>query len=132
MDPRSGFCKSNSVFYSKRNPTPLPPNQYLDVTTFISSKAHHGKVAFIDAATGRHVTFSEHWRAVDSVASCLSDMGIRKGHVILLLSPNSILFPIVCFAVMSLGAVITTTNPLNTHREIAMQIADSKPVLVSL
>ena len=30
---------------------------------------------------------------------------------------------------MSLGAIITTTNPLNTTREIAKQVADSKPVL---
>ncbi|KAF2324757.1 hypothetical protein GH714_016663 [Hevea brasiliensis] len=29
---------------------------------------------------------------------------------------------------MSLGAIITTTNPLNTPREIAKQIADSKPL----
>ncbi|KAH7567048.1 hypothetical protein JRO89_XS07G0010400 [Xanthoceras sorbifolium] len=129
VDRRSGFCKSNSIFYSKRSPVPLPPNQYLDVTTFISSRAHHGKIAFIDAATGHHLTFSELWLAVDSVAECLSDMGIRKGHVVLLLSPNSIFFPIVCLAVMSLGAVITTTNPLNTPGEIAKQIADSKPVL---
>jgi OPC-8:0 CoA ligase-1 len=56
-------------------------------------------------------------------------MGIRKGHVILLLSPNSIFFPIVCLSVISLGAVVTTTNPLNTPREIAKQIADSNPKL---
>ncbi|GAV72171.1 AMP-binding domain-containing protein/DUF4009 domain-containing protein [Cephalotus follicularis] len=31
---------------------------------------------------------------------------------------------------MSLGAIITTTNPLNTPREIAKQIADSNPKLV--
>lgn len=30
---------------------------------------------------------------------------------------------------MSLGAIITTTNPLNTKNEISKQIADSKPVL---
>ncbi|KAH9693715.1 4-coumarate--CoA ligase-like 5 [Citrus sinensis] len=129
IDSRSGFCKSNSIFYSKRKPVSLPPNESLDVTTFISSRAHHGRTAFIDAATGRHLTFSELWRAVDSVSTCLSDMGIRKGHVILLLSPNSIFFPVVCLAVMSLGAIITTTNPLNTKQEIAKQIADSKPVL---
>ncbi|KAJ0026144.1 hypothetical protein Pint_09272 [Pistacia integerrima] len=129
VDPRSGFCKSNSIFYSKRKPIPLPQNHSLDVTAYISSRPHHGKTAFIDATTGRQITFSELWRAVDSVATCLSDMGIRKGHVILLLSPNSIFFPVVCLAVMSLGAIITTTNPLNTPREIAKQIADSKPVL---
>ncbi|XVE56253.1 hypothetical protein DITRI_Ditri03aG0223600 [Diplodiscus trichospermus] len=31
---------------------------------------------------------------------------------------------------MSLGAIITTCNPLNTPREIALQMVDSKPVLV--
>ncbi|KAL0351673.1 UNVERIFIED_CONTAM: 4-coumarate--CoA ligase-like 5 [Sesamum calycinum] len=130
IDPRSGFCKPNSTFYSKRKPVPLPSNDSLDVTTFISSAPHNGKIAFIDAATGRQLTFADVWRAVDAVASSLSaDFGIRKGHVVLLLTPNSIYFPIVCLAVMSLGAIITTTNPLNTFREIAKQIADSKPVL---
>lgn len=129
IDPRSGFCKSNSTFYSKRNPIPLPANYSLDVTTFISSRPHHGNVAFIDAATGRQLTFPQFWSAVDSVASSLSDMGIRKGHVILVLSPNSIFFPIIYLSVLSLGAIVTTTNPLNTSREISKQISDSKPVL---
>lgn len=129
IDPRSGFCKSNSTFYSKRNPIPLPANHSLDVTTFISSRPHHGNIAFIDAATGRQLTFAQFWRAVESVASSLSDMGIRKGHVILVLSPNSIFFPIIYLSVLSLGAIVTTTNPLNTSREISKQISDSKPVL---
>ncbi|KAL0325969.1 UNVERIFIED_CONTAM: 4-coumarate--CoA ligase-like 5 [Sesamum radiatum] len=119
IDPRSGFCKANSTFYSKRKPVPLPSNDSLDVTTFISSRAHNGKIAFIDAATGRQLTFADVWRAVDAVASSLSaDFGIRKGHVVLLLTPNSIYFPIVCLAVMSLGAIITTTNPLNTSAKL--------------
>ncbi|GAB4828413.1 4-coumarate--CoA ligase-like 5 [Ancistrocladus abbreviatus] len=129
VDPRSRFCKINSTFYSKRQPILLPPNESLDLTTFISSRSHHGTTAFIDASTGQGITFSDFWRGVDSVSSSLSSMGVRKGHIILLLSPNSILFPIVCLSVMSLGAIITTTNPLNTKSEIAKQIADSKPFL---
>lgn len=129
IDRKSGFCSSNSTFYSKRKPIPLPPNPFLDVTTFISSHSHRGSTALIDASSGLHVPFPELWRSVDSLASRLSAMGIRKGDVVLLLSPNSISFPVVCLAVMSLGAVITTTNPLNTASEIAKQIADSKPVL---
>ncbi|KAG8654513.1 probable CoA ligase CCL5 isoform X2 [Manihot esculenta] len=128
IDPRSGFCRCNSIFYSKRKPYHLPPNYCIDVTTFISSQAHHGKTAFIDASTGHHFSFVDLWKAVDSVATSLFEMGVRKGNVILLLSPNSIFFPVVCLSVMSLGAVITTTNPLNTPREIATQIADSKPL----
>lgn len=129
IDGRSGYCKSNSTFYSKRKPAPLPANETLDVTTFISARAHHGTIAYIDASTGRRLTFSDVWRAVESVSSSLSDFGIRKGDVVLILSPNSIFFPIVCLSVMSLGAIITTTNPLNTNREINKQIANSKPVL---
>lgn len=130
IDPRSGFCSSNSIFYSKRKPLPLPPNNALDVTTFISSRAHRATTAFVDAATARRLTYTQLWRSVEGVAASLSvDMGIRKGNVVLILSPNSIHFPVVCLAVMSLGAIITTTNPLNTTREIAKQIADSKPLL---
>ncbi|XP_055811689.1 probable CoA ligase CCL5 [Solanum dulcamara] len=130
VDPKSGYSPANSTFYSKRKPIPLPANESLDVTTFISSRAHSGKIAFIDATTGRNLTFSDVWNAVESLATSLSvDMSIHKGDVVLLLSPNSIFFPIICLAVMSLGAIITTTNPLNTNNEIAKQIKDSNPVL---
>lgn len=129
VDPRSGFCKSNSIFYSKRKPNPLPPNQHLDITTFLSSHAHHGTVAYIDAITGRQLTYAKLWKSVESVADSLFNLGIRKGNVVLILSPNSIYFPVVCLAVMSLGAIITTSNPLNTAAEIAKQMADSNPVL---
>ncbi|KAL8126401.1 hypothetical protein AgCh_013626 [Apium graveolens] len=129
VDPRSGFCKTNSTFYSKRKPIALPSTQVIDVTTFISSQSHHGNIALIDATSGHQITFSRLWMAVDSVATALSNLRIRKGDVILLLSPNSIYFPIICLSVMSVGAIITTTNPLNTTSEIAKQIADSKPKL---
>ncbi|GER26131.1 4-coumarate--CoA ligase family protein [Striga asiatica] len=130
VDPRSGFCSSTSTFHSKRPPIPLPSTDFIDVATFISSRPHRGRTAFIDAATGRRLTYPDLWRAVDAVSDALaSDFGVRKGHVVLLLTPNSIYFPVVCLAVMSLGAVVTTTNPLNTAAEIAKQIGDSKPVL---
>ncbi|EPS60018.1 hypothetical protein M569_14786, partial [Genlisea aurea] len=130
IDPRSGFCKGNSTFYSKRKPLALPSTDSIDVTTFISSSPHRGEVAFIEASTGRRLTFAQLWKAVDAVAGCLSaEYGLRKGDVVLILSPNSIYFPVVCLAVMSLGAVVTTTNPINTAGEISRQISDSKPVI---
>ncbi|KAL0694982.1 hypothetical protein Bca4012_062162 [Brassica carinata] len=129
-DPRSGFCKSNSTFYSKRNPLGLPANPNLDVTTFISSQPHRGTTAFIDAATGQRLSFSDLWRAVDRVSEYLySEVGLRRGDVILILSPNSFYIPIVCLSAMSLGAVVTTANTLNTAGEISKQVADSNPTL---
>ncbi|KAJ0247740.1 AMP-binding enzyme [Hirschfeldia incana] len=130
IDPRSGFCNANSTFYSKRNPLPLPANISLDVTTFVSSQAHRGTTAFIDAATGHRISFSDLWRAVNRVADCLHrDVGVRRGDVVLVLSPNSISIPVLCLSVMSLGAVVTTANPLNTEGEISRQMADSNPKL---
>ncbi|CAN7042306.1 unnamed protein product [Brassica oleracea var. botrytis] len=131
VDSRSGFCRSNSTFYSKRNPISLPASPSLDVTTFISCQTHRGTTAFIDAATGQRLSFPDLWRAVDRVAECLHrEVGLRRGDVILILSPNSFYIPIVCLAVMSLGAVVTTANTLSTAGEISKQIADSKPTLV--
>lgn len=129
IDRKSGFCDSTSIFHSKREPMSLPPNQHLDVTSFISSQPHRGKTAFVDAVTGRRLGFSELWLGVERVVSCLYALGVRKGNVVIIISPNSILFPIVSLSVMSLGAVITTANPINTPGEISNQIGDSRPVL---
>ncbi|KAJ8437440.1 hypothetical protein Cgig2_031961 [Carnegiea gigantea] len=129
VDPRSGYCATTATFISKRQPVPLPPNTSIDITTFISARPHLNNTAFIDAATGNTLSYSAVWAAVESLSFSLSSMGVKKGHVVLILSPNSIFFPIVCLSVMSLGALITTTNPLNTKHEIAKQVADSKPIL---
>lgn len=130
VDPRSGYCAVTSTFHSKRALLPLPDDDFLDIATFIRSRPHSGHVALIDAATGRRLTYSDLWRAVDAVAAALSVRhGVRKGQVVLLLSPNSILFPVALIAALSLGAVVTTTNPLNTPAEIRKQAADSRPVL---
>ncbi|KAL2463077.1 AMP-dependent synthetase and ligase family protein [Forsythia ovata] len=112
IEPRSGFCKANSTFYSKPKPILLPSNNSLmSQPSYLCDRT----IAFIDASTRRQLSFSDLWRAVDTIATCLSaNMNIHKNDVFLLLSPNSIYFPIVCLFVMSLCAIITTMNPLNT------------------
>ncbi|KAK9129304.1 hypothetical protein Sjap_009791 [Stephania japonica] len=130
IDPKNGFCASNSIFYSKRPPMPFPADPSLDIATFVSAQPHHGTTAFIDACSGHRLSFQNLWDSVHSLSHSLSSLlGIRKGHVVLLLSPNSISFPIICLSVLSLGAIISTTNPVNTPQEISSQIQDSKPVL---
>ncbi|CAN6801478.1 unnamed protein product [Brassica oleracea] len=48
------------------------------------------------------------------LATTFIDTATATGHVVLILSPNSIYFPVVSLAVMSLGAVVITANTLNT------------------
>ncbi|KAL6907694.1 hypothetical protein ACP4OV_002733 [Aristida adscensionis] len=131
VDARSGYCAATRSFRSKRAPVPLPAAPDLDVVTFLASRRHAGVVALVDAATGRRTTFAELWRAVAGAASALAapPLSLRKGQVALILSPNSVHFPVAALAAMSLGVVLTTANPLNTDAEIAKQVADARPVL---
>ncbi|GLJ23856.1 hypothetical protein SUGI_0453320 [Cryptomeria japonica] len=129
IDPRSGYCKTNSIFYSKRKQINFPQEEYLDLPKFVSRLPHRGQIALVDASTGEKITFSQLWGSVKSLAAGLSQIGIKKGDVVLLLSPNSVHFPVICMAIMSIGAIVTTTNPLNTASEIAKQASDSKAKL---
>lgn len=133
LDPKSGFCTETSIFHSKRAPISLPTTPNLDIFTFVSTRvavSTSTNIALIDSLTGESLSYPQLWTSVASVASYLVDVhNIKKGDVVLILSPNSILFPVVSFAVMSIGAVLTTTNPLNTAGEISKQISDSKPSL---
>ncbi|CAL1360328.1 unnamed protein product [Linum trigynum] len=59
-----------------------------------------------------------------------SAVGIQKGDVVLLLSPNSILYPTICIAIMSIGTILTPANPINTSSEIAKQTNDYTAKLI--
>uniref|UniRef100_A0A803NWM5 4-coumarate--CoA ligase n=1 Tax=Cannabis sativa TaxID=3483 RepID=A0A803NWM5_CANSA len=130
----SSFDKSTGIYHSvhqlgKHHKIPTTPN--LDTATFVLSQfpPHHQaelRVALIDSATNQRLTYAQLNRSVLSLASGLYHaLGIRKGEVIFVLSPNSLLYPIICLAVLSIGAVLTTANPLNTDSEIAKQVSDS-------
>eukprot|EP01018_Ginkgo_biloba_P008122 Gb_04815 [translate_table: standard] len=41
--------------------------------------------------------------------------GLKKGDVVLLVSPNSIMIPCIYLGILSIGALHTTCNPLNTE-----------------
>lgn len=45
--------------------------------------------------------------------------------MIAVFSPNTITYPVVCYAALRAGAVVTTVNALYTSRELAGQLADS-------
>nr|GEU93471.1 4-coumarate--CoA ligase-like 7 [Tanacetum cinerariifolium] len=55
---------------------------------------------------------------------------ITKNDVVLIFSPNSILFPIAFLSVTAIGGIVTTANPVYGVNELAHQVADSKPKLI--
>ncbi|MFD8209774.1 AMP-binding protein [Streptomyces sp. NPDC059695] len=59
------------------------------------------------------------------VAAGLAGAGVRKGDVLALHSPNTVLFPVAFYAATRAGASVTTVHPLATPEEFAKQLRDS-------
>ncbi|MEU3396014.1 AMP-binding protein [Streptomyces filamentosus] len=59
------------------------------------------------------------------VAAGLAEAGVRKGDVLALHSPNTVLFPVAFYAATRAGASVTTVHPLATPEEFAKQLRDS-------
>ena len=134
FDRRSGFDHRTGVYTSliklpRHNRIPTKPD--LDTAAFVLSQfpapgCAESRVAMIDAATGRRITYAELRSSVRKLAIGLCHgIGIKQGDVVFLLAPNSVLYPTICLAVLSIGAVLTTANPLNTELEIFKQVDDS-------
>jgi acyl-CoA synthetase (AMP-forming)/AMP-acid ligase II len=81
--------------------------------------------ALVDGLTGRVVTFGALVAQVRAVAAGLAALGIAKGDVVAIWSPNSPEFAIVFHAVAKLGAIVTTANPVATSHELAWQLTDA-------
>jgi acyl-CoA synthetase (AMP-forming)/AMP-acid ligase II/NAD(P)-dependent dehydrogenase (short-subunit alcohol dehydrogenase family) len=59
---------------------------------------------------------------VERAAAGLTDAGVAKGDVLALCTPNCPDFAVAYYAAASLGAVITTFNPLTTGQDMAQQL----------
>ncbi|MFF2809394.1 4-coumarate--CoA ligase family protein [Streptomyces sp. NPDC058000] len=81
--------------------------------------------ALIDALTGATLDYARLDHLSRRLAAALAASGLRKGDVLALHSPNSVLFPVVCYAVSRCGAAVTTVHPLATEAEFARQLTDS-------
>ncbi|GJN09059.1 hypothetical protein PR202_ga27028 [Eleusine coracana subsp. coracana] len=130
--PAAGYGE-DGVYRSPRPAVPIASDPGLSLTDLILRRAETcpAALALVDASTGDALTFAALRSAVLTTAAALSSRaGVRPGDVVLLLAPNSVLYPVCFLAVTALGAIATTANPLYTAREIADQVADAHVKLV--
>ena len=127
VDPRSGYCSSNGIYYSKRPLVSVSEsNEISDLLTFLFAPQFGDRVALADALTGRSLTYRELEETVCALATGLFKVvGVRQHDVVALLSPNSIEFLVIFFAATWLGAVVAIVNPLNTAQELRKQMNDA-------
>lgn len=88
------------------------------------------RTAIVCAATGQSYTYHELSRMISQVASGLWALGIRKGDVVGLVSPNTPDFAVMFFAITTIGAICSPVNPVATAEEIGAQFADSEALLL--
>ncbi|KAJ1686167.1 hypothetical protein LUZ63_017557 [Rhynchospora breviuscula] len=134
MDPRSGFCAETRAFYSLRAPVPLPsPSFPISLPSYAFSLLPSplpSHPALLDASTGDTISYPQFFSQVRSLTTNLrAHFGISKGDVILVLSPTRMDLFVLCWSLLSIGAVVSPVNPALTPSEISRLIHLSKPSL---
>nr|GMD33634.1 4-coumarate--CoA ligase-like 5 [Ipomoea batatas] len=129
-----GFDSKTGIYHSLLQldeHSKIPTSPDLDTATFVLSQFPNismaeSRVALVDSATKQSVTYAQIQRSIASLATGLHHgLGVRKGDVVFVLSPNSLLYPVICLAVLKVGAILSTSNPLNTPAEIGKQVSIS-------
>ena len=136
-DPRSGFNRESRTFHSLKPPLRLPPpNAAVSAAAFAlflrrNSQFPDSSTAFIDSATGHRLSYGELLHRAKTLASNLATiLKLTKGDTALVLSPNILQVPILCFALLSLGVVVSPANPLSTRSELTRFFNISNPSIV--
>src|SRR5687767_1297215 len=117
--------------------SPYPDVQVPDVSLtryVLGAAAGRGdKPALIDGAGGAVTTYAELAERVAAGAAGLAAEGIGPGDAVGLLGPNGPDWAVAYHAAISLGAVVSSLNPLLTPKEIATQLssAAAKAVIVA-
>jgi acyl-CoA synthetase (AMP-forming)/AMP-acid ligase II len=109
------------IFRSPYPDTDLPNTS---ITPLVMRHADRlaNKPALIDALTGRQLTFRELRDAIGRAAAGLHDHGVRQGDVVAIYAPNSIEYVIAFHAIATLGATVSTVNPLYLTEELSRQL----------
>ncbi|XP_076643956.1 uncharacterized protein LOC143354090 [Halictus rubicundus] len=83
------------------------------------------KTALVCSVTGRNYTYSQARDAANYIARSLLNIGLRKGDVVALISPNYPEAILALLGSMEADLVTTTVNPYYTPEEISRQLKDA-------
>ncbi len=112
------------VFHSEYEPVPTLSLPIHDAV--LGGAAAFGDTpALVDGAGELSLTYAQVDAFHRRVAAGLAEAGVRKGDVLALHSPNTVLFPVAFYAATRAGAAVTTVHPLATPEEFAKQLRDS-------
>lgn len=99
-----------------------------DLLSFLLSNSRNtpaDKPLFVDAISGESYTYAETIRRTKSLAHGLRQLGVKPGDIVGVFSPNSIDYPIICYAILGCGAIISPMNAALTVTEVLHQLTVS-------
>lgn len=109
------------IFRSKYPPVSVPANMTLPEFVLQDAELYADKVAFVEAVSGKAYTYRDVVRDTGRFGKALRSIGLRKGHVVLVLLPNIAEYGIVALGIMSAGGVFSGANPASHPSEIKKQ-----------
>ncbi|XP_042520648.1 4-coumarate--CoA ligase 2-like [Macadamia integrifolia] len=114
--------KQEEFVYRSKLPDIHIPN-HLPLHSYIFQNLSHysSRPCLINGPTGTVYTYADVELISRKVAAGLHKLGIRQGHVVMNLLPNSPEFVFTFFGASYRGAITTTANPFYTPAEIAKQ-----------
>ncbi|MFF9865292.1 4-coumarate--CoA ligase family protein [Streptomyces sp. NPDC013953] len=113
------------VFHSEYADVPALSLPIHDAVLGRAADTYGDAVALVDGAGELTVTYTQLDTYHRRIAGALAGSGLRKGDVLALHSPNTVLYPAVFYAATRAGAAVTTVHPLSTAEEFAKQLRDS-------
>lgn len=132
VDPRSGYCAATGTFHSLRVPVTLPPpDRPLSFPAFAFSLLPSplpSHPALVDSTSGEAVPFPAFLSRVRALASALrARLRVNPGDVAFVLAPPGVHIPVLYYALMAAGAVVSPANPALTAGEVSSLVALANP-----
>ena len=106
--------------------SPSPPVTIPDLSwpAYLEAHLEHhlDRTALVEPLGGRRMSYRSLRDEVCSIDAALRTRGYRKGDVIAIYAGNSIEFVLVFQAILRMGGVVTTINPMNLADELERQM----------
>ena len=101
------------------------PEQSLSSFVLADAAERGDKPAIVDGLTGRTLSYRQLANDVRQAGCGLRRRGVRNGDVVGMCCPNSPDFAVAYYAALSVGAIVTTINPMATPADVAGQLEHS-------
>ncbi|XP_041009902.1 4-coumarate--CoA ligase-like 1 [Juglans microcarpa x Juglans regia] len=118
------------VFKSRFPAVTVPDDMTLPQFVLQNAELYADKVAFVEAVTGKQITYSDVVRGTMRFGKALRSLGLSKGQVVIVVLPNVAEYAIVALGIMTAGGVFSGANPSSHVSEIKKQVQAAKAKLI--